>query len=344
MGRPGGEARRAERYDGPMQFGLSLLGLAQQPVGEDMRERLAEILRWVHEARETDFDYLMLGQHYLSSPFQAFQPVPLLARLVPESGDMRLVSTLVGPLHNPVDLAETWATLDVLSGGRVGLSIGLGYRDVEYRAFGVDRATRVRRMRDTVETLRDLWTGEPVTRSGDGFLLDRAVCTLAPLQRPHPPIWIAASADAAIQRAAGWGLDWNINAQATVPEVARQAAVYAAAARSPEPPRFAMSRELFCAATTEEAIRVAGPYLANKYEVRKAWRSGAEAPAQPGTVEAESPFILGDPDECARQIERYREVGVDRMHLRMNWPGMPLEASLRGLRLFATEVLPRFRA
>src|SRR5262249_45068417 len=75
-------------------------------------------------------------------PLCELQPEPLIARLAPESGQMRMVATLIAPLQNPVDLAETWASLDVITGGRVGICFALGYRDVEYAAFGVDPAKR----------------------------------------------------------------------------------------------------------------------------------------------------------------------------------------------------------
>jgi alkanesulfonate monooxygenase SsuD/methylene tetrahydromethanopterin reductase-like flavin-dependent oxidoreductase (luciferase family) len=332
-----------------MKFGVSLLGLAQQPRDEDMSHRLEELIEWVHAARDGGFDYLTIGQHYLTDPFQQFQPLPLLARLVPESGDMGLVATLVAPLHNPVDLAESWASLDVISGGRVTLSFALGYRDDEYAAFGVDPKERVRRQIDLVETLRLLWTQPEVTAQGLGFRLHRQTVTLRPLQRPHPAIWIAANADAAIARAARWGLPWNINPHARYETVTQQVAHYrqvAAEAGHPEP-TFPMARELFCAPTREQAVATAEPFLAGKYGAYDRW---GQDKALPGEEDFEIPFgqlasdrfVLGDPDDCAREIARYRSLGVDRLHLRMNWPGMPLDVALDGLRLFAREVAPRF--
>lgn len=333
-----------------MQFGVSLLGLAQQPRDEDLGERFEQLLGFVHSVRDAGFDHVTTGQHFLLDPLQVIQPVPLLARLIPETGTMRLVSTLVAPLHNPVEMAETWASLDVLSGGRVGLSLALGYRDVEYAAFGVDPSRRVRRLRELVDTVRALWTEDTVTAEGEGFSLDAATCTTRPVQQPHPPIWIAANADAAIERAARWGLPWNINAHARHETIARQVALYrevATAAGHPEP-TFPMARELYCAESREDALRIAGPYLAAKYDAYDAWGQDKALPgdedfAVPLQELAHDRFILGSPDDCAREIERYRALGVDRIHLRMNWPGMPLDVSLDGLRRFAAEVIPRFR-
>lgn len=333
-----------------MKFGVSLLGLVQQPRDQDLSRRVDDVITWVNEARDAGFRYIITGQHYLTDPFQELQPVPLLARLIPESGDMELFSTLIAPLQNPVDLAETWASLDVMSGGRMGLSLALGYRDEEYAAFGVERSARVRKFREVVDTVRALWTEEEVTVEGVDFTLDRATCTIRPLQQPHIPIWIAANADAAIERAARWGLPWNINPHARFETIERQVGVYLAAAEEAgvDPPRFPLHRELFCAPSREEAFATARPYLEPKYAAYDRWGQDKALPGEedfaiPFEQLAEDRFVLGDPDDCAREIARYRELGVERIHMRMNWPGMDLEPALKGLRLFGSEVIPRFQ-
>lgn len=333
-----------------MKFGVSVLGLAQQPQTEDMQQRFLELLTFVHEVRDAGFDYITTGQHFLLEPLQIIQPVPLFARLIPETGDMRMMATVVAPLHNPVDMAETWGSLDILSGGRVGLSLALGYRDVEYDGFGIDASRRVRRFRDVVETLIALWTQERVTADGIGFSLDDVACTTRPIQQPHPTIWIAANADVAVQRAARWGLPWNVNLHATYETLARQIDLYHQTAAEAGHDRIdlPLARELYCAETREDAFRLAGPYLSAKYDAYGAWGQDKALPGDedftvPLEELARDRFVLGDPDDCAREIERYRSLGVSKMHFRLNWPGMPLDTALDGLRLFAREVLPRFR-
>lgn len=334
-----------------MKIGVSLLGLAQQPRGEDMRKRLDEMVVWVNAVRDAGFDYITTGQHYLAAPLISLQPVPLLARLAPESGDMGLVATLIGPLHNPVDLAETWATLDLITGGRVTLCFALGYRDVEYAAFGVDPAKRVTELRSVVETLRALWTGEKVTAAGPRFALEDAECTSRPIQQPYPPIWIAANADSAIARAARWNLPWNINAHNRFAVVERQVKLYRDTAHEvgrTDTPTFPMSREMYCGSTREEAFAIAKPYLAGKYQAYDVWGQDKAMPdneefAIPFEQLAVDRFVLGDADDCLREIERYRALGVDRLHLRMNWPGMPLDVAVDGMQRFAEHVLPRLR-
>ncbi len=332
-----------------MKFGTSLLGLVQQPRDENLGERFTDVLDWVHACRDNGYHYLITGQHYLLDPFQELQPVPLLARLIPESGDMELFTTLIAPLHNPVELAETWASLDHLSGGRVGLSMALGYRDVEYDAFGVDTSKRVKIFKEVINTLIALWTEEEVSIEAERFTLDEAICTIKPVRKPHPPIWIAANADVAIQRAARWGLPWNINPHATRETIERQVPLYQEAAREAglEPPMLPLHREVFCAETREKALATAEPFLARKYKAYGAWGQDKALPgdedfSQEFAELAKDRFIIGTPDDIAEEIERYRVLGIDRLHMRMCWPGMDLEPALEGLRLFGQEVIPRF--
>jgi alkanesulfonate monooxygenase SsuD/methylene tetrahydromethanopterin reductase-like flavin-dependent oxidoreductase (luciferase family) len=110
------------------------------------------------------------------------------------------------PLQHPLSLAEDVATLDVLSGGRVQMGVALGYRDEENEAFGYDPHRRVSRFEESLEIIERLWTGEPVTFSGQHFQMKDVRISCRPAQRPRPMIGIGASAEKGIRRAARLGL------------------------------------------------------------------------------------------------------------------------------------------
>ncbi|TMC09582.1 MAG: LLM class flavin-dependent oxidoreductase [Chloroflexi bacterium] len=334
-----------------MKFGISISGLQQQPRGGDMRETLRDIAGWVRLARDLGFDYLLCGQHFLAEPYEYLQPLPLLARLAEEAGDMRLGSTLLLPLHHPVALAELTATLDVITGGRLIVAAGRGYRDVEYAAFGVPAGEATGRMVECIRCLRGLWSGEPFTYEGRYHRLRDATIGILPVQRPHPELWVSANADAAVTRAARMGLPWNVNVHADRPTIERQVAAYREAAREaghdPGVP-LPMGRELYCAPTRERALEEAGAYLYDKYQTYASWEQDRVLPGaasfRVGFAElARDRFVAGSPAECVEELRRYARLGIGQIHLRMSWPGMPAALSRRSLELFAAEVMPHLR-
>jgi alkanesulfonate monooxygenase SsuD/methylene tetrahydromethanopterin reductase-like flavin-dependent oxidoreductase (luciferase family) len=126
------------------QFGLALRG--EYPAGDDMAARFADLVELARLADRLGFDSIVKTSHYSAHPFQAFQQLPVLARLTAEAPNARLVAGIVLlSLHKPLDIAEQLATVDIMSGGRLVFGAALGYREVEFKAFGSPQAARARR-------------------------------------------------------------------------------------------------------------------------------------------------------------------------------------------------------
>ena len=325
-----------------MRFGLFVA--AQYPAGEDPAARLGEHLEQVRFVRDAGFHSVFAGQHFLPAPFQMLQPVPLLARLAAETGDMRVgAGILLLPLLNPVEVAEQAATLDVVTGGRFVLGVGLGYRAEENAALGVPER-RVRVFREKLDVVRRLLEGEEVTADGHGYRLERARLAPRPVQASRPPIWMAANGDAAVRRAARLADTWFVNPHASLAEVRRQLSLFRGERRS-EPEELPMLREACLAPTDEEAIAVAEPYLARKYEAYVDWGQSDVLPPT-DTLRQEwdalhaGRFLLGGPETVLAQVEALRTLGVTELVLRVQWPGLPQRDAMRTLELLASEVLP----
>ena len=334
-----------------MKFGLSVA--VQHCPDEPACERIAELIEQVKLARDLGFDSLSASQHYVAAPFQYFQPIPLLARLAPDSGRMTLITNiLLLPLYNPVDLAEQLATLDIICDGRLVCGMGLGYRDIEYTLFGVERASRVSRFEEALTLLKRLWTEDEVSYEGQHFHLDRARMTLKPLQRPRPPIWIAASSNAGIKRAAVLGDAWTIAGHATLATLKQQMRWYRDSLRAlgkPLPEEIPLIKELYVAPDRHTAHREAQPYLEAKYRAYSEWGQDRELPAtetfaMPFASLLQDRFILGNPDDCTAQIRAHQEqLGITHLTFRIHWPGMPHAWVMRTIRLLGEKVLRAFR-
>ena len=200
----------------------------QNPAGESAADRIKENLEQVRVAKDAGFDLICAGQHYLSDPYQMPATFPFLARLAAESGDMQLAATVIrAPLHNPVDLAESIATLDAITDGRFIFGVGLGYCEEEFRAFGIKRAERVPRLLESLEIIKRLWTEDQVEHQGRFYQVPLVTPSFRPTQVPHPPIWIGGESRPAIRRAATLGDGWfpigtnPANPLETLPELAR---------------------------------------------------------------------------------------------------------------------------
>jgi alkanesulfonate monooxygenase SsuD/methylene tetrahydromethanopterin reductase-like flavin-dependent oxidoreductase (luciferase family) len=334
-----------------MKFGLIVS--KQHPPGVSMVDRFREHVEQVRAARGAGFDLIVMGQHYLSTPFQEIQTMPALARLAADAGSMRIGATvLLLPLLNPVDVAEQVATLDVITEGRFIFGVGLGYREEEYEAFGVRREERVPRLVEALALIKRLWSEEEVTHHGRFYRVTGARMALRPVQTPHPPIWFAANNHAAVERAARMGDAWVINPHATLPILRDQVSLYRKtleAAGKPFPAEFPVIKELYVAADRKTAIAECRPFLEAKYGAYAAWGQDKALPqgesfAQAFEDLARDRFIIGDPDDCVRDIRRYAEaLGAGCFIFRIQWPGMEQAKVLRVIKLLAERVLPAFR-
>ena len=171
-----------------MKVGLFITN--QQRLETDMVSALDEQYAMVRLARDKGWDSLFTGQHYLNEgDNQQLQIVPFLARLQAEAGEMTLgLGILLINLHNPVYVAETVATMDVLCRGNFVFGIGLGYRETEFDAFRVPKGQRVRRFEECLELVKRLVDGR-------GSHLGERRVQARRRAHEHPPRAEALSAD-----------------------------------------------------------------------------------------------------------------------------------------------------
>jgi alkanesulfonate monooxygenase SsuD/methylene tetrahydromethanopterin reductase-like flavin-dependent oxidoreductase (luciferase family) len=335
-----------------IQFGVMLR--AQFPQGDDMQVRFQEMLQQARLANRLGYASITNGMHYSSAPWQDFQQFPFLCRLMAETPDMRINFGLVLlPLHKPLDLAEQIATADVMSGGKVIFGVALGYRDVEYLAFGTTQKARVKRFEENLTAMKRLWTEDVVDMVGSHFTLKGASAPTRPVQKPHPPIWIGANADPAIQRAARLGDCWYVNPHNRIGTIIQQVDVYKRALdeyQKPFPKEFPARREVFVATSRDEAIRRCAPFLAAKYEAYNQWGQSKAMPEGDNDLGVDfddlirDRFLLGSPDEVAEQMLRlHQATGINHLIMSMQWPGMPQSMALEELHMLAEEVFPKVR-
>ncbi len=333
---------------------IGLVVNSQQHVDGDLIAGLDGQYTMVRLARDHGWDTVITNMHYLNEGDNChLQMIPLTARLHAEVGEMTLgLGVMLINLHNPVYLAETVASLDVICRGNFIFGVGLGYRQVEFDAFRVPKGKRVARFEECLELVRRLWTEESVSHQSEVCKLDRVRMNLRPVQQPHPPIWFAANHDNAVRRAARLGDTWYINPHATLQTNLRQLVLYREELDrqgKPFPRELPCRREIFCARDRKTALELAAPYISAKYRLYARWGQDKAMPDderldQPFEELLENRFILGSPEECYEQLRPYWEqLGVNHFLFRTHFMGMPLASASQNIRMISTELLPELR-
>jgi alkanesulfonate monooxygenase SsuD/methylene tetrahydromethanopterin reductase-like flavin-dependent oxidoreductase (luciferase family) len=332
-----------------MKVGLFITN--QHTLDTDMVSALNEQITMVELARDRGWNSLFTGQHYLNEGNnKQLQAVPFLARLAAVSGEMTIgLGILLLNLHNPVYTAETVATLDVIARGNFIFGVGLGYRDVEFDAFGVPKNERVKRFENYLALVQRLWTEDSVSYEDASCRLNNVRMNIRPVQRPRPPIWIAANNDVAVKRAARLGDAWFVNPHSTIQTVRRQVMLYQEELKAlgkSAVRELPLAKEVYCAKDRQTALEMAGPYLLGKYRDYARWGQDRVMPDDEDFNRSldeliEGRFILGSPQECYDQLKPYwEELGVNHIIIRTHWIGMPLSTALASMRLISDELLP----
>ncbi|MFN0071845.1 MAG: LLM class flavin-dependent oxidoreductase [Chloroflexota bacterium] len=278
-------------------------------------------------------------------------PAIFLAAAACRTRQIRLgVAISVLPLHHPLKIAESYGMVDVISNGRLDFGIGRGNSELEQAQFGIDYAESPVRFRESAEVIQQAWSQTHVNYKGRHYQYDDIRVLPAPVQRPHPPFWVAANRSDDTYRWAGeQGCHLLVLPYMYEPAVLRQAidTYRAGLERSDIAPssREVLGRVYVYVADSEAAaVREAGQYLdhywavaAQHSRVQMSARSAAEQIAQ-GKV------IAGSPEHVAELIQKHgNELGMTIASCSFHFGGMPQEMALTNIQRFADEVMPRFQ-
>ena len=204
-----------------MKVGISLPQLGPQASAENL-------IRVARRAEEIGYDSAWVLERILwptnpKEPYPAspdgslpeayqivFDPLESLTFVAAHTSKIRLgTSVLVLPYHTPIQLARRIATLDVLSGGRVDVGVGVGWSRDEFEAVGTPYERRGARCDEFLQAMIAVWTKDPVSFDGQFYHIPESKVGPKPLQKPHPPIYVAGFGAYAFERAAKYGSGWN---------------------------------------------------------------------------------------------------------------------------------------
>ena len=252
--------------------------------------------------------------------------------------------------HNPILVAEDAATVDLISNGRLDLAVGAGPMPVECEVFGIPTTETFARTYEALEVIQRCWTEDVFSHHGKYFHFDNVRMTTKPVQRPHPPILMAAGGPQSAQKAAqrGYGLAMGMGpAHGRYVEALRAAGREAAQMQIISGPIG-----IHIADTSEQAWDEAEESLRGWLEFYRRRKAPFVGPVPPaGEFRrtrnigfAGMPFFVGTVDEIGERLRAmFHKAPLDEMALYFHMPGIPLASVKKSMTLFARHILPDLR-
>ena len=341
-----------------VRVGIGLF-TAQLPANSErtLEQEYRETLELVRLAERVGFDSAWVSEHHGSSDGYLPSLLAMLAAFAAVTERIELgTGVVLTPLHDPLRLAEDAAVVDQLSGGRLILGIGNGWREEEFRMFGASRAQRGARTEETIEVLRRAWTGRRFSFEGQTLRYDRVKVTPPPARPGGPPILLGGYDRKAVIRAVRLA-DGYVTDETGADEVRTNLELVAEGAngvgRDPNDLIVVLLQNAF-------AWRDGDPWplirdgLVHQHGTYEAWGEGADTPeddrlepAVPSDEDLRLSTPAGPPEEVARALlATIRAAGDRDIHLvvRLHYPGMDLDTASRAAELFATDVMPVLKA
>ncbi len=330
-----------------MRFGL--FGGAQARRGDgDPARGFRDYVDTCVEAEALGFDSSFLVEHHFSGLGQVSASLELLAWVAARTTTMRLgTAVIVLPWHDPVLLAERAATLDLMSGGRLEFGVGKGYRHSEFAGFCIPYEEAQARFEEALQVIIKAWTSNArFPHNGRFWQYENIIVEPPTLQKPHPPVWIAAGKPDSIRRVAAGGWKLLLDQFASTETVGERLAVFRAECeargRTFDPMDVAVARNFYVARDTADAEAAlarlaqahAGMVALSQHPDGRNQSHVTAYTGAPGATEASA--LYGSPDRIAAELQALRAVGVE--HVLLHGGG----STRQSVRRFSTEIMSAF--
>ncbi len=349
-----------------MQFGILNL-VDWYPETHTREERYQQVIDEAVFAEELGFDTFWVGEHHFSR-YICPHPVPLLAAIAARTKRIRLgTGVALGVHHDPVRLAEDYAMLDVISGGRVDLVLGRGLYLQGYRGFNQPYAESRARQEEAARIVRGAWTQAPFSFEGRFRTVDGIALEPKPVQQPHPPLWIGGGRGLdSVLFAADEGLHLALPsvlgpAEAFEPLATAYRARLVETGRDPTQFHVSAGQHTYIAPTTAQAEQeweehymaymrmIAGEVPPDLYDGTELEEIGRRLAKSTASASYEKMVRLnakcGSPESIAERICSLHDVlKMDHYWSYFSLGGISTTKLFRTMELFAKDVIPAVRA
>ena len=346
---------------------FALLSHLPWPEGTDTSRIVTNTVEETQLAEELGFESAWFAEHHFSRYGIGSSSLVLLGAIAAQTKKIRLGTAVIVPnLQNPIRVAEETATVDLISGGRLNAGFGRGTSKNEESIFDVNSENSQERFRESIDVIRGLWTTQDYCNEGRFFKMKHVDLVPQPVQKPHPPIYIAATrTQATLEFAVSNGypilmgptidtdtsLEWCQQFETMAVESGQPSA-------TPPMSRIPFFRYFYTAETEEQArkdTQAALQWSVDMIQWRKTFSQGSEVNRRIDhwrNTRTESPegldhiydkrAVIGTPEQCIKKIEEIRGQGIEYFGCNFAYGGMDHNRIMRSMELFATEVMPHF--
>jgi alkanesulfonate monooxygenase SsuD/methylene tetrahydromethanopterin reductase-like flavin-dependent oxidoreductase (luciferase family) len=328
------------------------------------RQRYQDILAQIELGDALGFDTAWLGElHFIPSISCLASPLMILAAAAQRTQRIRLgTAVTLLPLHNPVKMAEDAATLDVLSGGRLEFGVGRGAAPIYFAGYNVSQEESRERFEESLEVILQAWTSERLSYQGKYWRIQDLSLTPKPVQKPYPPIRIAANSPETFAIAGREGFPIFASPLINPPDKLREyLAVHRESLKPGAKQDVALAFPVHVAESRAQARRECEASLMSFFKVAgelikplanapiKSYEAYQQLQARIKQATFESidreMGIFGDPAYCVARIQALRqEFPMEEFICYFNRGGLIDHATVRhSMELFAREVIPQCR-
>ena len=284
------------------------------------------------------YEYTGTGEHFSrgeGGPTHSQASIPVLAVAAGATTTIRVVSTVILlPFYHPTILARLTSSLDIASGGRLTLGVGVGGEfPAEFEHAGISSTQRGGRSNECLEAVKKLWTRESVDYDGRYYNLSGVTSLPHPTQEPHPPIWVAGRREPAMRRAVRYGNGWFpylYSPERYRESVEKITAMAAEEGRDLADFQWANYQFISINDSREEAARIAASQLGRGYRYSGDFKDIVG-----------SYCVLGTPEECVQRLQEYVDAGA--RYFLLSWVG-PMEDRAAMMETAASQIIPQLKA
>jgi alkanesulfonate monooxygenase SsuD/methylene tetrahydromethanopterin reductase-like flavin-dependent oxidoreductase (luciferase family) len=313
-------------------------------IPKEWNDYFEDAYKQLKAAENFNFDSVWFEEHHEN---ERYLPCPISAlNSIFSYTNLKLGAIVILPLYHPYRLAEEISQLDCISKGRVIIAAVAGYREKDFKNFGIGLNKRSNLMDEGLRLLIELLSNEEVNFEGKYFSMKNARIIPRPYQKPRPPIWVGAWKESAVLRATKLADAWLPGQTAKLSEVAKIKIYYEEILKKlgRSVNVFPILRDVYVAKNKDLAYEESKESIIEMYQIDYSSSQHPLIGGERKSIEEwiEDRIIIGSPDDAIEFIDRIRKLGFNYLIFRTSLRKLRSEQIISSIKILGEKVIPYF--